>query len=448
MRGRALILAGTTSLLACAAGASAPVAPAAPSPCRIDAGEPADSVHIVLAGSIDRARLLRAREGAERAVRAQLYETLVRVDCAGRLVGALAASWVASPDGRTWTLTLRRDATFWDGSPVTAHAVAAGWTASTRAPLAWVSVAGERTLTVGLHQAATSPAFLADPALAVARRDSGTAWPIGTGPYRLDAAGASRLRLVLRDTTLRAPHVLHVAALTGGDLRGALDAGADALVARSTDVVAYARALPAYTVLPLPWSRTYVLAAARPSADAALPAPPEEALAALARDAAADGTRAAALGPCGDPAAQPRAAAGAGVPTAAFAYLRGDEVGRGLAERLAALAWPAERTPPWLRARLPRAAASRAPGTTALEARALDEALRARRYLGFVIDMQQYTSCDAPLAHDDARQRALRAGGLSITPLVDARDHLVYRRGLGTILLDADGTPRLGADRP
>src|SRR5690606_40028472 len=100
---------------------------------------------------------------------------------------------------------------------------------------------------------------LADPTLIVVRADSAAAWPIGTGPYRPDP-DAQGLRLILRDSTVRAPRVLRFVPHAGPDLRGALDAGADALVTRADDVVAYAHALPSYTVAPLPWNRTYVLA--------------------------------------------------------------------------------------------------------------------------------------------------------------------------------------------
>src|SRR5690606_5946136 len=215
-------------------------------------------VRIALTRAITPAPLTRTSD--ERLVSAQLYETLVRIGCDGVPTGALATSWSASPDGRTWTITLRDDASFWDGTPVTALAVAQSWGAAPHAGLAWVSVAGERQLRIGLHAPAADPGFLADAALTVARADSAAAWPIGTGPYRPDPDAAQGLRLVLRDATVRAPRVLRLVPHAGSDLRGALDAGADALVTRAADVVAYARALPSYTVASLPWNRTYVLA--------------------------------------------------------------------------------------------------------------------------------------------------------------------------------------------
>ena len=46
---------------------------------------------------------------SERLVFRQLYETLVRVDCKGRVVPGLAASWRLSIDGQTWIVTLRAE---------------------------------------------------------------------------------------------------------------------------------------------------------------------------------------------------------------------------------------------------------------------------------------------------------------------------------------------------
>ena len=58
----------------------------------------------------------------------QLYETLVRVDCHGRVRPGLAASWRLDANGRTWIVTLRENARFSDGAPVTAADVRASWT--------------------------------------------------------------------------------------------------------------------------------------------------------------------------------------------------------------------------------------------------------------------------------------------------------------------------------
>src|SRR5688572_3492440 len=57
---------------------------------------------------------------SERLLFRQLFETLVRVDCEGRVAPGLADSWALDPSGPVWTVTLRSNALFSDGSPVTA----------------------------------------------------------------------------------------------------------------------------------------------------------------------------------------------------------------------------------------------------------------------------------------------------------------------------------------
>lgn len=63
-----------------------------------------------------------AAADASRGVMAMMYETLVERDNTGEIVGALAKDWKVSPDGKTYTFTLR-DEGFSDGSPVTADDV-------------------------------------------------------------------------------------------------------------------------------------------------------------------------------------------------------------------------------------------------------------------------------------------------------------------------------------
>ena len=52
-------------------------------------------------------------------------ETLVQVEPEGQLIGGVAESWRVSEDKLSWRFKLRAGASFHDGSPVTADAVAA-----------------------------------------------------------------------------------------------------------------------------------------------------------------------------------------------------------------------------------------------------------------------------------------------------------------------------------
>lgn len=53
-----------------------------------------------------------------------VYDTPISVNSAGEYVPELATEWSSSEDGLTWTLTIRDDAVFQDGTPLTAEDVA------------------------------------------------------------------------------------------------------------------------------------------------------------------------------------------------------------------------------------------------------------------------------------------------------------------------------------
>ena len=53
-----------------------------------------------------------------------IYDTPVSVNAAGDYVPELATDWEVSEDGLTWTMTIREDATFHDGEPLTAEDIA------------------------------------------------------------------------------------------------------------------------------------------------------------------------------------------------------------------------------------------------------------------------------------------------------------------------------------
>jgi peptide/nickel transport system substrate-binding protein len=53
-----------------------------------------------------------------------VFDTPVSVNSAGEYVPELATEWSSTEDGLTWTLTIRDDAVFHDGEPLTAEDVA------------------------------------------------------------------------------------------------------------------------------------------------------------------------------------------------------------------------------------------------------------------------------------------------------------------------------------
>ena len=110
---------------ACRAGApraELPLPPPAPAPgdttCAIAAGRAAarDTVRLAVTDPVDPGHAPLPRNDAERLVFGQLYESLIRVDCQGRPLPGLAATWEQAPGDR-WAFTLRDNARFWDGAP-------------------------------------------------------------------------------------------------------------------------------------------------------------------------------------------------------------------------------------------------------------------------------------------------------------------------------------------
>ena len=53
-----------------------------------------------------------------------VYDTPITINQAGEFVPELATDWSVSDDGLTWTMTIRDDAVFHDGTPLTAEDVA------------------------------------------------------------------------------------------------------------------------------------------------------------------------------------------------------------------------------------------------------------------------------------------------------------------------------------
>ena len=66
---------------------------------------------------------LRSRAFVDRNAHYQLFDSLVRVDPAGKIIPWLAESWETSPDGKQVTFKLRKDVKYHDGTPFDAYSV-------------------------------------------------------------------------------------------------------------------------------------------------------------------------------------------------------------------------------------------------------------------------------------------------------------------------------------
>ncbi len=411
-------LAGACASPRPAAPAPSPAAPAAP---EISQAAPApDECVFRPAGPAggDTVRVIAGREFPGR----QLYETLVRRDCAGLERPGLAETWSSADGGRNWAFALR-PARFWDGTPVTAGAVVSGWTEDSAAS-ALLKRAGIVFATAGSDGALhlllavphdSTPASLADPRLAVVRRVPDTPWPIGTGPYRLPESDPAPATLEPvdggRPVRLLAPP---------RDLRDAMDAGADIVVTDDPGTLAYAGQRPGYTSVPLPWSRTYALVLATAADSVAVVAPGSRD--ALARDAVRVDARAAAAASA-PPAcsAAPLVSSPPARRTARIAYSSADATARDLAARLAALGVAGAR------AILP------------LDGDAFLASLRAGREAAYVVALPRTLALCQDL---------VVPGGAAVLPLVDTRAHALVRQGAPPMTVDWDGTLRLLPETP
>ncbi len=324
-----------------------------------------------------------------------MLETPVWLDCEGRAHPDLAASWSRDSAGRFWTLEL--DAPAGGGDPrSTPSSLATAWRASASASeaLRFSGVESllpldERRLVVGFSSThADLPLLFADPALGIPRSE-----PL--------------------PTTLSAR-------VSDGDLRDALDGGADLVVSADPALLDYAARRPGLTRIPLPWSRSYVLLVpAGRSLGGAVPSDTSEFRAGLARDAVRADARGAAApfwwdaaGTC--PRPQPQAGAGT---SSAITYREDDATARELAERLVALAGP------------------EGLATRAVPSDSFAAVLRRGGERAYVVAVPVH-------ALVPCRAVADWPAGASVIGLVETRDHAILRRGTPPLVVGWDGTLR------
>jgi hypothetical protein len=249
------------------------------------------------------------------------------------------------------------------------------------------------------------------------------------------------LRLLARTVNPVTADTIEIHAF-GGDPRTALDAGVDAFVSADAAALAYARALPDYRITPLAWSRVYVLATATPPAGTTRPATEDPAE--LVHDIVSGDARSALPPFWWERCDRPMQAPSRNLTSGQVVYERGDETARRIAERVTALAWPRDRAPSWLQDVLGRYES--APVSRGLSRADLVDAARTRADLAIVSHLPRTTYEDCASVTADAPAGALLSlPGWRVTPLVDTRDHLIHRPGIGRVRVAADGTIRFGA---
>lgn len=440
------------------AGAPITPQPVEPAPDRcllLPASEaPATRIRLALTEVIAPRHAPVAANDSERLLFRQLYEGLVELDCEGKVIPGLAGSWAAGDSRRTWILTLRDGASFWDGTRVTAQDVISGWQTTAEHSTLPIDPAravalDESTLRVELPEEA-GLSMLAHPDLAVARRDPGRAWPEGTGAFRIEERpGPAGGRLGVAAVSTRGGPEIQLD--SGTDPRDLLDAGADFLTTRDPLAIDYAAALPAYRSRPLPWDRTYVLLSPESS-----PALGRGTLEDLARNAVRGEARApegphwwnemAACQPGGVAVVAPGSRPRTTIPGPAnrLVYPRTDRRAGELAERLVSVIGSSAGNPPPSR--------FLGPGVVAmgLAPDALSAALRERYEAGYLLPLERrpLDPCRQTRALlDRAPWLAQRLAHPPLTALVETRALAIAGTGMSAIWVDGLGAPLLSPPR-
>jgi hypothetical protein len=377
------------ALAAALAGAcgSHPSPPAAPPPAV--AAPPSVRAECLIAGEAGRSDAIpfAARTADDTLmVRRQWAVPPIRLDCTGAPGPGSAVAWSADSSGRHWTVVLAESAP-------DAAAVVSGWRQDAPAALALAGVRSlvaldPRRIVIELDgPSAEPPGILADRALAV---------PV-------DSAGPA---LVL--------------APAAPDPRDALERGAALLRTSDPGLLAYARGKSELQVVPLPWSRSYVLLLP-PGASLVLAPAADSATfrAGLARDVVPGEARSPeppfwwqAQPACGPPPG----AATAPQPSGPLLYAAGDSTAAALAARLVALSDDARLT------------------VRPVPAAVLDSALPADAR-GAVIALPKRAMLPC-------RELGRWPSGSRLVPLVETRASAVIRRDSPALAVEYDGTLR------
>jgi hypothetical protein len=404
-----------------------------------------DSISIATTAPIGAAHAPQPANFAERFVFAQLYETLIRVDCDGRAYSGLARSWTVDATKTRVTFVLRDGARFWSGDPVTARDVVAAWqaTAGSLADSNQVArrladgstLVDDHTLTVSLPN--TDSLVFAEPALAIYKKMIGVSWPEGSGPYQAGepARDVAPGQLALTPVDHTSPRLV---IRSGPDARDAIDSGIDLLLTADPVALSYASTRPDYITAPLPWSRTYALAVPGRSASAvadALSGDSTAFRASLARDAVRADARATELPVWwakGCENSQPQVSTPPNVSrrSARIVYRSDDRVAQGLAERLVAV--------------------GRRATAVALSPSDYARSLRSGAELAYIIALPRTSLApcfDLAALYSSAPWLGVGPIADPLVPLIDTRDKIIMKRDHVSALVDWDGTLRM-SDRP
>ena len=344
----------------------------------------------------------------ERLVFRQLFPALVRLDCQGELRPALATSWHTDSTGRSWTFALRDGAQFADGSSLTARSIEIDWSrragALREAGLDSVRVINDHTIRLTMNDPRDSlPRAFADPLWSVVStslvtRMSGARLTVSLGPGQ---------------------PILEIAATGTGDLRDALDVGADLVFSGDPQVIDYAARTSELDSYLLPWDRTYVLLQ-HPGTQPPTAALDSSLKLSLVQDVVQTDARPSMSQQWWNSSScSVEISMKATAPTVPrIVYQQTDPVARKLAERLVAIA---EDQPPL--------------SAVAVDPLRFAAELERGGNRGYIlgIPLQSASPC---------RESAKWTRRGRLYPLIDTRQHVIVRRGSPALTVDWDGTPR------
>jgi hypothetical protein len=440
-----------------------PIPPAPDADCALiaDAGEPI--VTVALSERIDPANAPYPSNESERLLFRQLYETLVRLDCQGRVQPGLAASWRLDASG-AWIVTLRDNVRFSDGTPVTTAGVLSSWTRAgigdgllpqVSRDVQTVVPVDDRSLAITLRgQGGDAPLMLADVSLGIVRRVPGVPWPLGTRAASVattQGTGDSKGRSIVTVSGIGGgPDVngganawsLRFLVAPDRDGRDFLDEGVDLLATRHPSTLEYAATLSQFQAVPLEWHRTHVYVSAWRGRS--VPPLPVEARQTLALDAVRGEARGAqdpswwqqAPG-CELPPPQPREPTATA--TGRIVYEQGDDVSRDLAERFVGLARaPTASSAAILGSLFQSPSARTFQRAVGLTREPLASALERGNESGYIVSLKR-----RPL--DPCQELRALIGGArwldpaAMVPLVDSRLRAITRRGRSGVTVEWDG---------
>lgn len=231
-----------------------------------------DTISIVLTAPVDPGHAPIPVNDSERLVFRHLYETLVTVDCSGKVQPGLATSWRQSDEGRHWEFTLRGNARFSDGSHLTAEAVRESWTAmyprllEEPGPWVWVHPDSIRTMEdrilISLSEPVGEEPFLFAHAGLRVVPPTTAGWPVGSGPYLISHSGEGDLTLIpnpYHPETSRGGSSLEIHVHPAANERDLLSGPGDVVLIGDRSAADFGRGLKDWRIHALAWSRTYFL---------------------------------------------------------------------------------------------------------------------------------------------------------------------------------------------